>query len=53
MKNVFFWWSPHFPAFEPPDYNPLKKIHAIPMASHPPPTPQNKSKSHMNAVVNN
>ena len=27
MKNVFFWWSPHFPAFEPPDYNPVKKIH--------------------------
>ena len=42
----------HFFRFKTPNKNPPKQVHAISMAHHPPSIPRNKSRRHMNPVVN-
>ena len=50
IKNFFFWWSPHFSAFESPNNNPPKKYIRFqlppifpPPPPHPTPTPTETS----------
>ena len=38
IKNFFLSWSPHFCAFEPPIYNPLKKVDAVAKVPNPLPS---------------
>ena len=50
IKNFFFWWSPHYSAFETPNNNPPKKYMQFQQNSHSLIT-WNKSRRHMNPVL--
>ena len=51
-KIILLSMATHFFRFKTPNKNPPKQVHAISMAHHPPSIPRNKSRRHMNPVVN-
>ena len=53
IKKFFFWWSPHFSAFEPPNRNPPKQVHVISTVHHPPSVSQNNSRRYIHLLITN